>query len=359
MSDDQNKLKILLDHGVSETEANDLLKRFSNTDDALEAWWDEKFGSDIYDSPVHSAKVNSGPENDILVDQLVTMGFTRKNALHALCQSNNDIVSAVLLLTARPVHSSSKVLSETSSDDTDSDSSFDDNELLLIIPEEHQDYISVEYYPDEVIKVSWAVSAKDIDDWLLSNYDSSSKTLTFYLNNVNLSELFHINGTKLQISKMVFSAQIGRFAAASYGLYLSEEEAVSSPKLTLRVKRAHLRARQANEMLRPEGGEFKNSWESMGPEESLSVSGDIRKGLEMKLRDISDRIKAARAFHIPEKSIRLFSEASLEYVVALLDLTLIRSRKKHNKKINSMLLRSRSLGASAASPLTLSRGQTI
>ena len=140
---------------------------------------------------------------------------------------------------------------------------------------------------------------------------------------------------------------------------LSEEEAVSSPGLTLRVKRAHLRARQANEMLRPEGGEFKNSWESMGPEESLSVSGDIRKGLEMKLRDISDRIKAARAFHISEKNIRLFSEASLEYVVALLDLTLIRSRKKHNKKGNSMSLRSSSSGPTIVSPLSLTRGQTI
>ena len=76
-------------------------------------------------------------------------------------------------------------------------------------------------------------------------------------------------------------------------------------------------AREAAEGLRPmSGGEFKNSWESQGPQETNNDQTNLRKMLEMKLKDVSARAARARLLGAPERRVQRFVDAAIVYITS-------------------------------------------
>ena len=345
MSSTKN-ISTLIQHGVSQEDAERLLEQYPDVDSALEQWWTEQFG-DYEDDPFDDDEDDES--SDDLQDQLVNMGFSEQAANSALISANYDILTAIQILTMPPApkkepeHAHWGGGGESKLDiprytmrqnsfgalATDSDSDSDSEDMLLTTAVLEKDHITILCDPTLCTKVLWCVSKTEIDDWLLPAYDEDMKGLVLYLKNCQHPTFIKTTAKSVSIQTFVFHSGLDQAKAASMGIFLSFEEAERHEQLESRVRLCWQRAREAAENLRPQGGEFKNSWEWAGPEDSMGNSLDIRKSLEMKFLDISKRISEARAAKVDEGHIMRFSFSAIQYVTALLDLSIIRDRKKH------------------------------
>tara|TARA_B110000908_G_C10268121_1_gene466906 strand:+ start:10780 stop:11874 length:1095 start_codon:yes stop_codon:yes gene_type:complete len=325
----------LIQHGVSPEDAERLLEQYPDVDSALEQWWTEQFG-DYEDDPVDD------DAEDELKNQLVSMGFSEEAANAALISTNYDILTTILILTMsgaptepqkEPGHvyrgGESYTMRKNNCSVLETDSDSDEEDMLLTTAVLEKDQITILCDPTVCTKVLWCVSKTEIDDWLLPAYDNHMKGLVLYLKNCQHSTFIKTTAKSISIQTFVFHSGLDQSKAASMGIFLSFEEAERHEQLENRVRICWQRAREAADNLRPKGGEFKNSWESAGPEDSMGNSLDIRKALEIKFLDISKRISEARAAEVDEGHIMRFSFSAIQYVTALLDLSIIRDRKKH------------------------------
>ena len=199
MSSTKN-ISTLIQHGVSQEDAERLLEQYPDVDSALEQWWTEQFG-DYEDDPFDDDEDDES--SDDLQDQLVNMGFSEQAANSALISANYDILTAIQILTMPPApkkepeHTHWGGGGESKLDiprytmrqnsfgalATDSDSDSDEEDMLLTTAVLEKDQITILCDPTLCTKVLWCVSKTEIDDWLLPAYDEDMKGLVLYLKN--------------------------------------------------------------------------------------------------------------------------------------------------------------------------------
>jgi hypothetical protein len=273
------------------------------------------------------------------------MGFSHESALAALVASSNNILRAVQILTATSAeqrirrqssigeskneYSPSRVSIFSSSDeDSGEDPDDEEEELMLMTAQKEDHFLSVVCDLEGITKVIWAVDARDLAPWFGRSYDYQLGSVVFYISNIVASKYIIIHDTNVNIDLRFFDGQIEEAEAAAYGIHVSYDGSTSSISLHRRRDVAHARARSANESLRQSGGEWKNTFESMGPSSSLGDSMlSIREAFEFQLHDISDRVTVARASGVSERKILNFSREAFKYITCVLDISLIRLRR--------------------------------
>jgi hypothetical protein len=150
--------------------------------------------------------------------------------------------------------------------------------------------------------------------------------LIFYVSGLVESSFIHLDGNRVSMDIRLFTSERSLSEAESLGIYFTVAAAEYVPSLRVRRDLAHARARSAYEGLRPEGGEWKNDYESLPSVTLGDTMISIREALEFRLRDVSTRVDKARRVGISEIKLMRFSRAAFEYITCSLDISLIRLR---------------------------------
>jgi hypothetical protein len=316
-----------MEYDIEESEANRLLAlAHQDVDKALEYWLKEKMENDSDDSIYQTTDASDDSEDweddpfeeeepfekeetpEEMMIQLINLGYSREAAEVALIAADNDLFSAVQMLSASGVSQTSEPIQETG------------EELVERVVTESDDKRTGSIHQsdtEEILKAVWAVHADEIADWLLDFYDTEYNVLIFFVKCCEHTDKVQDQGTTIELSLDIFRGDADKQTLAQYGIFTTYTEAMAQAKYKENLQKDYTLAREAAEGLRPmSGGEFKNSWESQGPQETNNDQTNLRKMLEMKLKDVSARAARARLLGAPERRVQRFVDAAIVYITS-------------------------------------------
>ncbi len=241
----------------------------------------------------------------------------------------------------------------------------------LNIPSNEYLYITAGTDPHKLISVVYKVPRYSLYPRVLLTYDESSSIIRFHVKdpgpvlrqstlNVLLkgSESIHhrpivfkLNG-KVYIHRGCFErieynhSYIDAINMNANGVFLKKEN--NNPDQKRRLIEAHHRAREAFEKIGDYGGgEFKNNFDHEGPDHKLeeaALSDDPIENhqhiLNLKFKDIADRVQLAKSRNVPKMYIRNFIKLSMKYIQIQLDMSHALLKKT---KFSATLLRASSM----------------
>jgi hypothetical protein len=217
----------------------------------------------------------------------------------------------------------------------------------LNIPSKEYLYITAGTDPHKLISVVYKVPRYSLYPRVLLTYESSS-IIRFHVKDVKLRQddvllkgsesihhrpiVFKLNG-KIYIHRGCFErieynhSYIDAINMNANGVFLKKENNNSDQKR--RLIEAHHRAREAFEKIGDYGGgEFKNNFDQEGPDHKLeeaALSDDPIENhqhiLNLKFKDIADRVQLAKSRNVPKMYIRNFIKLSMKYIQIQLDMS--------------------------------------